>query len=201
MGGDAPPIPGSDEAAGSRCWVDSAGQSTAVDVIPTLEPAAPVTEGGSLVGPPADPVPPSGNPIPQKKPRKAPVRKRAIPKLGTSISKKPPKSRKKKTVKNPKTPVPPATSVDQECSTAMVTCDTDADHVDQPLAVATAKVNQYDEMTRALCPGKVCIYPPLSQKYTLTSLHVVEPQQYFIFRDTKGNVRRLILQLLSIPRT
>lgn len=170
VGGDAPAIPGSGEAVGSQRLIVSAGQSTledAPDVLPILEPAAPVTDGGSPAGPPAGPVPPLENPIPQKKPRKAPVRKRTLPEVGTSISKKPAKPRKQTPAKNPRTPVPSSTSVDHECSTVMVTCDTDAEHVDQPLAVAKAKVNQYDEMTRALCPGKVCIDPPLPHQHAL----------------------------------
>lgn len=92
---------------------------------------------------------------PAKPRRRAPARKRALPDLGTNISKKPPKPRKKKK-KEATEVIARSSSPDPDCSTALVTCDTDVDNVEQPSELVHQGINRFDEMTRALCPGKVC---------------------------------------------
>lgn len=86
---------------------------------------------------------------------KAPARKRSVPELGTNISKKPVKPRKRR--KKVESSVPQLEPAEYESSLAVVSCDATGEDVEQPpLTVTKAVVNHYDEMTRALCAGKVC---------------------------------------------
>lgn len=99
--------------------------------------------------------PPGIDQLPQNKRRRAPTRRKPLPELGTNISKSTVKPRKKARQKTTNALVPQSASVEHDCSTAMVACEADVDHADQPMAVSNSVVNQYDEMTRALCAGKV----------------------------------------------
>lgn len=98
--------------------------------------------------------PPGIDQLPQNKRRRAPTRRKPLPELGTNISKSAVKPRKKARQKTTNALVPQSASVEHDCSTAMVACEADVDHADQPMAVSNSVVNQYDEMTRALCAGK-----------------------------------------------
>lgn len=92
--------------------------------------------------------------LPQPPQRASPARKRSCPELGTNISKKAAKPRKKK--KKANSDLAQLVPADHDPVTA-VACDETAVDEEQVGAVAASAVNQYDEMTRALCPGKVCV--------------------------------------------
>eukprot|EP00892_Ulva_mutabilis_P006683 jgi/Ulvmu1/4387/UM002_0112.1 len=96
--------------------------------------------------------PPAAGDLPKTNNQRCMVQKRNRPKLGTNISKhqvKPRKKRKKSNLDLSLAPPP-----ENNSAIAVASFDARAHDADHHMPATKAVVNQYDEMTRALCAGK-----------------------------------------------